>query len=91
MNTSEHFTPDNIINKIDKIGAWSAYGLARIALKHYYPDYKKEIEENDVAVRVEVELMEKLGCETWQDLIIKFQKEVGYNASDFDDEFVNEY
>ena len=54
------FTPENIIANIDKLGAWSAYGLASVALRHYFPE---EYDENgDCSIRREMELVKKLGC-----------------------------
>jgi hypothetical protein len=32
------FTPENLIQNIDKLGPWSAYGLAATALSRYFPD-----------------------------------------------------
>jgi hypothetical protein len=82
------YTPENIIKNLDKIGPWSAYGLARIALKHYFPDEYDE--DGECNVTRECELMDSLGCMYWHDLIRKFQNEVGYNAPDgFDEGFVN--
>ena len=72
------FTPDNIIDNIDKIGPWSAYGLAVTALQHYYPDEYDE--DGNCPVIRECQLMDELGCVYWHDLIKKFQYEVGYNA-----------
>lgn len=84
------FTPENIIANIDRLGAWSAYGLASVALQHYFP---KEYDENgDCSTRREMELAEKLKCKYWRDVIIKYQTEIGYNAPNgFNPEQVNEY
>ena len=38
-----------------------------------------------------IELADEIGCEYWQDVIIKYQNEVGYNASDFTPEYVNQH
>jgi len=83
------FTPDNLLDNLDKLGAWSAYGLASSALLHYFPD---EYDENgDCSIQREVELVEKLGCHSWQDVIIKYQNEVGYDAPNgFNTDCVNE-
>ena len=84
------FTPENLIENIDKIGPWSIYGLAVEALRHYFPE-KYEIIDYDPSVMEELEMVNSLGCECWQDLIIKYQKENGYDALDgFDEGFVNE-
>lgn len=37
ITTELIITSDNLIENIDKIGAWSIYGLANIALQHYFP------------------------------------------------------
>jgi len=70
------FTPQNLIANIDKLGAWSAYGLASYALKHYFPDEYDE--DGYCEVNTEVALLEKLSCTSWIDVIIKYEKEVGY-------------
>lgn len=83
------FTPENLLDNLDKLGAWSAYGLASEALKYYFPE---EYDENgDCDTIREAELSEKLGCKYWQDVIIKYQNEVGYKAPNgFDPKYVNE-
>lgn len=84
------FTSDNLLDNIDKLGPWSSYGLARIALKHYFPEYYDE--DGNCDVSIEVELCAKLGCEYWNDVIIKYQTEVGYDAPDgFNPDYVNEF
>jgi hypothetical protein len=86
------FTPENLLANIDKIGAWSAYGLATEALRHYFPDEYDEDGNCYYGSPREAELLSKIGCSTWQDAIIKYQKEVGYVAPDgFNTEVVNEY
>lgn len=84
------FTPENLIENIDKVGAWSSYGLAETALKHYFPE---EYDEDDHCPTMkELELVGKLGCNSWHDVIIKYQKEVGYDAPNgFNPKAVNEY
>ena len=84
------FTPENLIENIQVLGAWSAYGLASEALEYYYPLAYKD---NDciLGVRREVELLNKLYCYSWQDIIIKYQNEVGYNCKEFNKDLVNEY
>lgn len=74
------FTPENIIENIDKIGPWSAYGLAEEALRHYFPE--EFTDDKEWSAERNVELADKLGCQYWTDVIIKFQTEVGYNAPD---------
>ncbi len=71
------FTSDNLIENIEKLGAWSAYGLASSALQHYFPN-KYDVDGNCDTIK-EVELCERLGCNTWQEVIIKYQMEVGYD------------
>lgn len=84
------FTPDNLIENIHKIGAWSIYGLATEALQHYFPDEYGE--DKSPSVKREVEMCHELGCEWWQDVVIKYQTEVGYDAPNgFNTEAVNEY
>lgn len=81
------FTPENLIDNIDKLGPWSAYSLASEALQHYFPE--EYADDAWVPVQREVELLRKLGCELWRDAIIKYQKEVGYKELNHD--IVNEY
>ncbi len=82
------YTPQNLIENLENIGPWSTYGLASEALLHYFPDY---YDENDYCdPLVECKLPEKLGCVTWQDVIIKFQTEIGYKATYFNPKAVND-
>lgn len=84
------FTSENLIENIHKLGAWSSYGLAEMALKHYFPNEFDE--DGNCDIDREIELMGKLGCDTWHDAIIKYQKEVGYDAPDgFNPKAVNQY
>lgn len=72
------FTPENLLDNLHKLGAWSSYGLASIALQHYFPE---EYDQNDGCdTNREVELLEKLGVNYWQDAIVKYHKEIGYEA-----------
>lgn len=71
------FTPSNLIENIDKLGTWSAYGLASIALEYYFPE---EHEEDSISTQKQIELVDRLGCKTWHDVIVKFQTEIGYEA-----------
>ncbi len=84
------FTSNNLIENIDKLGAWSAYGLASSALRHYFPDEYKDDEEPTTAR--EGEMLHELGLQYWHDIIIKYQTEVGYDAPDgFNQDYVNEF
>lgn len=66
------------------------YALASIALKHYFPD---EYDEDDYCpTEREVILLNKLELKTWDEVVIKYQKEIGYDAPEgFDPDFINEY
>ena len=81
------FTPDNLLDNIQRLGAWSSYGLASEALQHYFP----EEYENDksVSVQREVELLEKIDCTFWSDVVIKYHKEIGYK--NLRPDYVNEH
>lgn len=86
----ERIYPETLIENLPRIGGWSAYGLASEALQHYFP----EAYDNDgyLEVAEEVKLMERLGLSCWQDVIIKYQKEIGYDAPNgFSLDCVNEY
>ncbi len=84
-NTEFVFTPENLIENLDKLGAWSSYGLASIALQHYFPD---EYEPESPSTSREAELLEKLGFEFWGDVVVKYHNEVGYKILHPD--YVNE-
>lgn len=81
-------TKDNFTKHFDKLGGWSTYFLATVALKHYFP---KEYENEDMSVWDEVKLCDKLGCTYWIDVINKYHSEIGYKKSDFKEGYVNEY
>ena len=86
------FTPENLLNNLYRLGAWSSYGLACEALKYYFPDYKDKAEKHEQDIKLEVELLESLGCFDWQGLIIKYHKEIGYKRELLSNkEMVNEY
>ena len=71
------FTADNLMENIDKLGPWSAYGLAGEALQYYFPN---EYDENGYCdTDREIELLHSLGCKYWQDAIKKYHREVGYS------------
>ncbi len=77
---------ENIIENIDKIGAWSLYGLAETAINHFYPEYKKLYSEDRPAESASI--MAKL-CDDWHGIVVKYQKEVGYKK--FRKGYVNEF
>jgi hypothetical protein len=94
MDKSFVFTPDNLIENIEKVGAWSSYALASVALQHYFPSEYDENGNCEKGVIREIELCDMLDCKYWHDVIIKFQNEVGYkvtNPNGFSPDFVNEY
>ena len=89
-NDKFKFTPKNLIKNLDKLGAWSSYGLASSALQHYFP--KEYSEDKYTSTQREVKLLEKLGCNYWQDVIIKYHTEVGYKAPELaNTDYVNAY
>lgn len=80
------FTPENLIENIDKLGPWSSYGLASTALQHYFPE---EYDENGYCDTFrEADLLKKIGFTYWQEVVVKYQKEVGYAM--FNPDAVNE-
>lgn len=83
------FTPENLLDHLGQLGAWSTYGLASSALEHYFPEeYKNGCASTDR----EVELLIKLGGKSWEDVIIKYHNEVGYTAQVLSNtDFVNAY
>lgn len=80
------FTPKNLIENLDKLGGWSAYGLASSALQHYFPE---AYEDGFCLTSNEAQLLPLIGCEYWEDIIVKYHKEVGYKYLNPD--VVNEY
>lgn len=90
MKKGFQFTPKNIIKNIDKIGPWSAYGLAVEAIEHYHPSVKR-IKDFQKKLEKQVYFSHKRGF-SWHDWIIKYQKEVGYYApKGFNKSAVNEF
>lgn len=81
------FTTDNLIENIKYLGTWSAYGLATEALQHYYP----ESYDNDgyCSTEKEIELLKRLNCKSWHDIVVKYHKEVGYKGK-FNPDAVNQ-
>lgn len=86
------FTPDNLLENISKLGAWSSYGLASCALAHYFPDLYDIETGKCPEIKEEVELMYSIGCSNWHEIVIKFHKEVGYDyeGGSFNPDAVNE-
>jgi len=82
------FTPDNLIDNVHKLGGWSAYGMAEEAINYYYP-YIAEIEDVQKRIDKEVEAIGLLGGNCWQDVIVKYHREVGYKG-EFNPDCVNE-
>lgn len=80
MSNNFIFTKENLIENIDKLGAWSSYGLASFALKRYFPSEYNE--HGYCEVSREVDLLTEMGLEYWHDLVIKFHTEVGYDTLD---------
>jgi len=93
MNTTKQqnfiFTPDNLLDNLDKLGAWSSYGLACEAFEYYFPEYKEKRDKNKDDIYFELKLLERLRCNNWQCAIIKYHKEIGYK--NFREGMVNEY
>ena len=83
-------TPKNLIENLNKIGPWSAYGLAIEALQHYFPNEYDENGDCILGSKREIELLEDIDCNSWQDAIIKYQKEVGFKCKEFNGDCVNE-
>jgi hypothetical protein len=86
------FTPDNLLDNLERIGPWSAYALAEVAIEHFHPSVKKYKNDPLKLIERQVHFCNKAGNFTWHDWIVKYQKEVGYNSPNgFDKDFVNEY
>ena len=66
------FTTDNLLDNLHLIGPWSQYGLATIALQYYFPTYYDE--SNFCDPSIEVQLLQRIGCSFWRDVIIKYHK-----------------
>jgi len=71
------FTKDNLIENIDKVGAWSQMMLAEKALCYYFPD----LEEDDgyISTSKAASCLSDTGLKWWSDVIIKYHEEVGFN------------
>ncbi len=68
----------NLIKQLPNIGPWSTYGLASQALQHYFPEAYDE--DGYCETYNEVQLLPLIGCEYWQDVVIKYHKEIGYKG-----------
>lgn len=90
INETFIFTTYNLIDNLDKLGPWSSYGLASMALEHYFPG----IEELEGLELIEAECLclEIMGFEYWDDVIKKYHTEIGYKPENgiFSPKFVNE-
>lgn len=84
------FTPQNLIENISKLGAWSAYGLAIEALQYYFSNEYDINGDCKGGTQREAELVTELNLNSWQDVIIKYQNEVGYKCKEFNPQVVNE-
>jgi hypothetical protein len=85
------FTPDNLLSNMDLIGAWSCYGLAETAIKHYHPECREEESEKS-----SIGYMASLKCDGkentwWIDWIRKYHTEVGYSANELNIAAVNQF
>lgn len=70
------FTPENLIENMDKLGPWSARVLFEEAMEHYFPEEWGDGPKDWLFL----ELPEQLGCETWQDVVRKYHTEIGYST-----------
>ena len=93
---NDKITPSNLIPALDGkepnifIGAWSRYGLASMALPHYFPDKYKD--DNSPLTSEEANLIAEIGCNCWEDVVEKYHSEVGYTQEMLDNTaVVNEY
>lgn len=87
-------TPSNLIELLPRIGAWSTYCLAEEALLHYFPSlYMKNLLGQAVMPDECVSALIDMGLDSWQELIVKFHKEVGYTreGGEFDPVWINEH
>lgn len=88
METTEFiFTPENLLENLDKLGPWSEYYLASLALQHYFPE--EYILEGNPSTQKELDLVIKLGFQYWGEVVEKYHKEVGYDGP-FNPDYVNE-
>ncbi len=93
---NKKITPENLLSVLEGkeeeifIGGWSRYALAEIALPHYFPDKYNE-EESSPTIMVESEMIKEIGCQSWEDIIEKYHKEIGYTQEQLaDTQLVNE-
>ena len=77
-------TTDNLIENLPNIGAWSSYSLATEALQFYFPTEYDENGDCKGGTRAEVELCEEIDCDNWQEVIIKYHNEIGYEISEIE-------
>lgn len=77
--------PHNLLENLDIIGGWSAYYLAEIAFRHYYPELCSVS-----AINKQLDFLSDKpeNSFNWDDWIIKYQTEVGYKGP-FSRDYVN--
>lgn len=82
-------TPENLIEMLPQLGAWSQYHLATIALEYYFP--KEYSEDENPSTDREVEMLGELGFQYWSDVTEKYHKEIGYTTEQLSKkDYVNE-
>jgi len=95
VHRSRLITPENLLRYLRTrwIGAWSAYGLAGSALRHYFPDKYDDERDIEPSVQEEITMAAELGCQDWAELIEKYHREVGYKPEGgfFHPEAVNRF
>lgn len=80
------FTPENLLYRVDKIGGWSQWHLAGIALDHFFP--KRRAKDNVLA---DAKLCTRMGCNYWWEVIIFYHITVGYTKEQMHPYVVNKY
>jgi hypothetical protein len=80
------FTPDNLIDNLDRLGPWSTFALAEEAMLHYFPS----LEFKDMVERIS--RMAAICCKyemCWQDMVLLYHLDKGYK--NFNPDYVNEH
>lgn len=78
------FTPENLIDNLDKIGGWSLLSLSETAIAYYHPHLKPkdEFERMDIVQMINAE-------PDWYDVVKRYHLEIGY-TTEINPDVVNE-
>lgn len=81
------FNAENLLQKVHRLGPWSSFYLAEIAMFHYFPHI--EVKEDAIEKINEMCRISGLFNMYWHNWVIKYHTEIGYK--EFNPDYVNEH